>query len=210
MFNALYTMCYKDVLDVCPTLTDGIVWDTEEHTQKLLEMIYSKFFNYEISGETIPEQKVFMTAKFNEYKDYYREMLIAYETQISWLDGVIVSETVGTTEGKVKTVTPRAEYEKIETPEIVVTGETYDLPRTASTENRPSSKTVSTPSGTITTTNRGIDGEDTTQEDNDYNRELSRKEGNPIEQKREYLKLIRSVYSEFADKFKPCFITMFS
>lgn len=210
MFDAIYTMSYKDALDNAPTLLDDIVWDTMEHTEKLKEMIYAKFFNYEISGETLPEQKVFMTAKFNEYKDYYAEMLNAYEREISWLDGIISSETSSETSGNTKTFTPRAKYKTTDTPGVVNTTEDYDLPRSTSSENRPSSKRVSTPSGTSISTTEGLEGNDQTIDSGTGSKTVSRKIGNPIEQKREYLKLIRSVYSEFADKFKPCFLTLFN
>lgn len=210
MLNAVYTMCYKDVLELSPTLLSDIVWDTPEHTQKLKDMIYSKFFNYEIAGETIPEQKLFMTMKFNEYKDYYAEKLNAYEQQINWLDGVISSDSETITEDKSKTFTPRSEYESVDTPRVITTNEDYDLPRSTVSENRPSSKSVSTPTGTNTKTTKGISGDDKTDESNDITRSTDRKSGNPIEQKEKYLKLLRSVYSEFADKFKVCFITLFN
>lgn len=210
MLNAVYTMCYKDVLEIAPSLLDDIVWDTTEHTDKLKEMIYAKFFNYEISGETIPEQKLFMKAKFDEYKDYYSELLSAYEHEIEWLDGIITSEEYSGSNENTKTFTPRSKYQTTDTPAVVNTTEEYDLPRSASSENRPSSKRVTTPSGTATSVSEGVDGNDQTKDDGSASHSITRKMGNPIEQKKEYLKLIRSVYSEFADKFKPCFLTLFN
>lgn len=210
MLNAVYTICYKDALELSPTLLDDIVWDTGEHTEKLKDMIYAKFFNYEISGETLPEQKLFMTAKFNEYKDYYAELLQAYEAEIEWLDGIITSESASNSNNVTKTFTPRVKYKTEETPEVVSTNDTFDLPRSASSENRPSERRVSTPTGKNTTTTEGVSGTDTTTDIGTGGHTITRKSGNPIEQKKEYLKLIRSVYSEFADKFKPCFLTMFN
>ena len=210
MLNAVYTMCYKDVLELSPHLLDGIVWDTEEHTAKLLDMIYSKYFNYEISGETIDEQRLFMLAKFNEYKDYYAEMLTVYEEQIAWLDGEIVTEEETVEEDKEKILTPRAEYVNTETPGVINTTKTYDLPRSSASENRPSSVSETTPTGSTVTSTKGYTGDDTTTEDNSSTRNVTRSAGNQVMQKEKMLKLIRSVYSEFADKFKPCFLTLFS
>lgn len=210
MLNAVYTMCYKDALELSPDIVSGIVWDSDEHTEKLLDMIYSKFFNYEISGETLNEQRLFMEAKFNEYKDYYAEMLAAYESEIQWLDGVISTEVSSDTTSNTKVFTPRSGYTTTETPAVTNETSTFDLPRSTASENRPSSKTVSTPTGTNTSTTVGTSGEDTTSDSGNASKNITRKSGNPIEQKKEYLKLIRSVYSEFADKFKPCFLTLFN
>lgn len=259
MLNAIYTMCYKDVLEVCPTLLDQIVWDTPEHTEKLKEMLYSKYFNYEISGETIGEEKLFLTEKFNEYKDYYAEMLGAYETSIEWLDGEITSYseessfsedgsettsddsslTHGHTETDSGTDTNKVEREITETTTIQRTEEVtttrYDLPRSSSSENHatqivkehpdgePNTTTVAPSDGTDTSsleygkvkTHGGKDSterdiEKTTGKSGESSKSHTAKVADLINQKERYLKLIRNLYSEFADKFKPCFITMFS
>ena len=231
MLHADYTMCYMDALVLSPDLIAGIQWDTPEHTKKLTDMIYSKFFNYEISGETIQEQKIFMTAKFNEYKDYYAELLNTYETEINWLDGIVTtasynesgSESSSTSEVVDGSIveTPRATIESKTERGITTTTDNYDLPRTASTENRPSSREIVTPgSGSDTVTTKGKDGQNTTTNDttttttksgtsaNEHTRNV--KVADAIERKKKYMELLRSVYSEFADKFKPCFLTMFS
>ena len=291
MLNAIYTLCYKDALEVDPTLLDGIIWDTTEHTKKLKEMLYAKYFNYEISGETIGEQKIFMTQKFNQYKDYYSEMLDAYETSIAWLDGEITSHseeasfgetatettddstelTHGHTEensgsdvntllhGKTQTEsgtdTSTLTREISETTEVTRTEEVtrtlFDLPRSATSEMHPSQITKEKPDGepntTVVTPGEGEDetsvtygravtdsgtdtdtlshgkkithsGKDVTDRDvsveksksGDNSRSATTKVADLITQKERYLKLIRNLYAEFADRFLPCFITMFS
>ena len=191
MLNAIYTMTLKDALATMPSLLDGITWDSEEHTTKLRDMIMAKFFNWEISGETLQEEALFLEMKFNEYKDYYLELLEAYETEIdNWLAGTVVSEEGEASSESSKDFTPRAEY----------TNEDYDLPRSTTSENRPSAKHTS----------KGTGGKDTTEDESSGSHSLTRTTGDPIEQKAKYMKLLRSVYSEFADKFKPCFIDLFS
>lgn len=291
MLNALYTLCYKDALEIDPTLIDGINWDTVEHTNKLKEMIYAKYFNYEISGETIGEQKIFMEQKFNQYKDYYAEMLAAYETSIAWLDGEITShseesefaesgsetttddtelthghtetnsgndvntiqhghvqteggnDTTTQTKGITETTTTEREEE--------VTRTRYDLPRSVASQMHATEIVKEKPDGATNTTtvtpgdgedettvdyghtltNTGTDtdtlahgkkithgGKDVTDRDisvtksksGDNSHSATTKVADLINQKDRYLKLIRSLYAEFADRFLPCFITMFS
>lgn len=291
MLNAVYTMCYMDVLAECPTLLENIVWDTPEHTDKLKEMLYAKYFNKEISGETIGEQKLFMEQKFIQYRDYYTEMLEAYETSIEWLDGEITtyseegeysestsestSDDTDITHGHTETHSGEDERiiahghtetdsgtdTKTETKEISTTTTTtrteevtttqYDLPRSATSENHPSRIVTEKPDGqentvVVTpstgediselahgkvTTHSGTDtdtlehghvithgGKDSTERDvsksgsksGSDNRSHTAKVADLIRQKERYLALIRNLFSEFADKFSPCFIDMYS
>ena len=182
LLNAIYTMSLKDCLEIDPTCLDGIAWDDSDRTQALKDMVVAKFYNWEISGETIPEFKLFIKYKFEQYKDYYEEMLDAYETQINFLDG-----DKRTTEYEDDSVlTPRAQYESVN----------YDLPRSDTSINRPTSKS----------TNGGVSGTDTTHAEG----ARTTKGGNVIELKKNYLNMIRNLYEEFASKFKPCFIELWS
>lgn len=190
LMNAVYTMSYMDALTIKPTLLDNIVWDTDEHTQKLKDMLYSKFYNWEISGETLQEFQLFLEAKFNQYKDYYAELLSAYETQIDFLEGNKVTRSATITDDGENVSTPRAE----------ITSENYDLPRTTASQERPSSKTIS----------KGTNGTDKLEIDNERTIEDTTMGGNVIDLKRKYMDLLRSIYAEFADKFKPCFIDLFT
>lgn len=210
MLNANYTICYKDVLEIAPDILDNIVWDTTEHTTKLKDMIYSKFFNYEISGETIQEFKLFMEAKFNQYKDYYAELLRTYEVSFDWRDGDVEIEDLETVTDGTKDFTPRTKYRETTTPGVVVTNEDYDLPRSSSSENHPSGKTVSTPTGTNIVETEGLDGKDTTKDDITVTGDNTRKRVNLVKQRKWYMESIRNVYEEFADKFEPCFCQLFA
>jgi len=83
------TITYKhftqDELNVA-WLNSSLVMSTEERTQKLLLSIASMWNPYEISGETIGEFKMFMLDTFNEHKQYYEEMLTAYEKEFDYKD----------------------------------------------------------------------------------------------------------------------------
>lgn len=75
--------------------------------------------------------------------------------------------------------TPRAEYEN----------KLYDLPRSEANIDRPTTRAR----------NGGVEGKDTTEET----------KVNAVEQKAKWLMLIRNLWDEFAEKFKPCFIELF-
>lgn len=210
MLSADYTMCLHDVLVLDPNLFDFVEMDTTEHSQKLIDMIKAKWNIYEISGETIPEFKLFMVNKFNQYKDYYIEKINAYEIQIRWLDGEINKDTYNLTEESDENYTPQVEYTTTDTPGVTMTDEHYDLPRSSSTENRPSSRDVSTPTGSTTRTVKP-DGthHDNTWKEHTKSGTVESTRSDQIDQRDKYLNSIRSLYAEFAEKFKPCFLDMY-
>ena len=209
MLNADFTMCYKDVLRIYPNVTENISFGTSEQTKKLLDMLYSKYAIYEISGETIQEFKLYLENKFNQYKDYYLEMISAYETQVEWLDGLITQDTYDLHDTSDEKYTPGVIMRTTDSPGVTMTDEHYDLPRSSSSENRPSSRDVSTPSGSTTRTVEpvGTNNNDTYKKV-DKGGTVTRTHADQVEQRDKYLKSIRNLYSEFADKFKPCFLDM--
>lgn len=208
--QANYTMCYADVLTLCPDLLDNIVWDTTEHTTKLKEMLYAKYFNWEIAGETIQEFRLFMETKFQQYADYYAELLNAYEEEFDWKDGDVETDAYGISKGNTREFTPRTKYRETVTPGVVSTTDNYDLPRSASSENRPSSRSVSTPSGNSVTETEGLEGKDTTTDAGNESHTGTRKHANLVKQRQWYLDSIRNVYAEFAEKFAVCFCNLFA
>lgn len=210
MLNAHYTMCFKDVLTLAPDILQNLVLDTTAHTEKFQEMLKAKWAIYEISGETIPEFQVFLEAKFNQYKDYYIEMINAYETQIQWLDGDVISETYNITDTNNEKYTPKVAITTTDTPRVTTTDSEYDLPRSASSENRPSGKSITEHDGTNT---RVVSPDGTNFNETDSTKTktggTTRKAGNPTELRKKYLDSIRSLYAEFAEKFKACFLDMY-
>lgn len=171
MSYARYTTMFYDYLKTHPnTLKDIIVMDDEEKSNKLISMIYAKWYNYEVGGETPFEFEMFLKNVFDKYKDYYTELLNVYETKINWIDGITESETYSNTnngENNVNTLPNR----------IVSSNGTY------LTEKDTQS---STSSG-----NRSKKGGKT-----------------QADLKVEYMKQIRNIYDEFAEKFGVCFISL--
>lgn len=148
---------------------------------KLLSMIYNKFYNWELYTLNEDNLKRDMHNIFFKYKDYYKEMIQAYETEIDLLESNKVTRTYeDDTEA-----TPRTQYES----------KTFDLPRSDPTISRPTTKTQ----------NGGIEGSDT----NHGEGTSTIVGGDLLEMKKKYLALIRNLYDEFADKFKVLFIEMF-
>lgn len=193
-FTSFYTMPLVDAIEILEDagtpLYEDWEWDSSVHLEKLKAMILAKFYNWEIAGETLQEFKLFMYYKFEEYKDYYAERLNAYETEINFLDGDKTTYDLTTTTDMTKTDTPRAKF----------LTERYDLPRSASSDSRPSEKAI----------NGGESGVNTSEDEGTVAQTGTLKKGNPLELKKEYLDLIQNMYDQFAQKFRVCFIDMFS
>lgn len=210
MLNAQFTMCFKDVYTEAPNVLDGIVMSTTTRTTQLVDMLKAKYDVYEISGETIPEFQLFLTNTFNQWVSYYEQMLDAYEEEFDWKLGDVETPNITYGNDTTRVVTPRVKTRTTNTEGIVTTTEDYDLPRSTTTENRPSSKTVVTPSaGQNITENESIAGTDTIHDEGERTETGTRARVNLVQQREKFLKTIRNLYAEFADKFKPCFLDMY-
>lgn len=115
---ANYSMTYKeftnDELNLA-WLASSLVMSTEERSEKLRLAIASMWNAYEISGETIGEFKMFMIDTFNEHKQYYEEMLTAYEKEFDYSDAT--KRTV-TTSGSDKDIHVDLPNKQIDTDDI--------------------------------------------------------------------------------------------
>lgn len=179
-----YTKFFKDVYntwDVQHFLTPTGFWADEGRFLRLCNMILDKYRLWEVFIDNKDIFKDEFKAIFNINSEYYEERITAYETEINFLDG----NKVHTDYDSTTTNTPRAQYKS----------EDYDLPRSETAINRPSSKRLS----------GGVDGVDTTGVDGSSDTHG----GDVIDLKRRYLDLLRNVYEEFAIRFKPLFIELF-
>lgn len=202
--EALYTQQLQTAYDTDPTIiTSTIVLDTPAHSQKLQEMIMNKYALWEIQGETIAEEKLLLKRCNDRHKDYFIEMLTWYETAINFLDGV--KTTTSVTDDTVKDESGKSlgEYEE----RLITEDKHYDLPRMSASENRPSSLDRHEP----------VDGSNTNSNDWENSGTVTKtvetliKGGKSvIDLKREYQALIKNLYEEFANKFEPCFIRLWS
>lgn len=188
-FYTRFTITLHDALLKEPTLLDNLTLSTTERTDKFKNFFIAKWFNYEISGETIPMFKALIENRFNTLKDYYEELITAYEIKIDMLDGKMVTITRDDTKNDT--------FNR----NVNLNGENkiYDLPRTAVAENKPTQKSDIVNSNVEdSTTNKTL------------KQTISKKGGvNVIDLKRDYMKLIRNVYIDFVTNFDTCFIDLY-
>lgn len=188
-FYTRFTITLHDALLKEPTLLDNLTLSTTERTDKFKNFFIAKWFNYEISGETIPMFKALIENRFNTLKDYYEELITAYEIKIDMLDGKMVTITRDDTKNDT--------FNR----NVNLNGENkiYDLPRTSLTENKPTQKSDIVNSNVEdSTTNKTL------------KQTISKKGGvNVIDLKRDYMKLIRNVYIDFVTNFDTCFIDLY-
>lgn len=188
-FYTRFTITLHDALLKEPTLLDNLTLSTTERTDKFKNFFISKWFNYEISGETIPMFKALIENRFNTLKDYYEELITAYEIKIDMLDGKMVTITRDDTKNDT--------FNR----NVNLNGENkiYDLPRTSVAENKPTQKSDIVNSNVEdSTTNKTL------------KQTISKKGGvNVIDLKRDYMKLIRNVYIDFVTNFDTCFIDLY-
>ena len=233
--TAKYTKLYKEVCplgDINTTISKmasawprQVEWmgpnsphpsqDKTKAGARLYVALYDKFFLREIYTSSTTEFLESLINKFDYWLPYYDEKLEAYLTQINWINNKIENISIA-----------RAEHEVIDEDNSVTYGKTitttddehqivdthYDLPRTTSSENRPSMQDV-----------RDIDdhtskdessGEDTSAQDrvkDTTNNESIMHSGteNLIRAKKDYLDLIRNLFDEFAERFRPLFLEVF-
>ena len=194
---AKYTETFNEFLKNNPTyLNDTISFGTTAQSTSLIEMITNVWNIYEISGETEDEFKIFFENTFNEFKDYYLDIINNYEKAFDYSTANKKVRILGETEGTkdngttARTTTDSAFNIK------------YDLPNKPTTEY-PSNKITDTDNATdnsqySSTKDKTKSTTDTTTYSMEY-----------IKLKNEYLKQIKSYYYEFAMKFKDCFIHIY-
>ena len=198
---AKFTMTYQEAISIDPTITDGLTLDTEAHTTKLKEMITDRYWNWEIGGETLGEFKAMLLHRFRTIRDYYIELIQAYETKINMLDGKKTSVIIDENTTNKDTSSGTLSHTGTNTGD----GKNYDLPRSNATENRPSSRNESSLTTNTTDTSSG-----TTDKQGTRDKTVTTTGGeNVIELKREYLKLLRNVWLELVNELSPCFLDLF-
>ena len=240
-----FTITLHDALLKNPTLLDNLTLSTTERTEKFKSMLISRWAYYEISGETISVFKFLIENRFGQLKDWYEELITAYETKIEMLDGELETITRDDTKkesgsrsselnGNVSTTgtikdntTSEASNETTIAKNQLTELSHIDLPRTSVTENRPSSKdrtsfednssdtikesksgTNINNTDTRTTNTANTTANDT--KDATLKQTITKKGGvNVIELKRDYMKLLRNIYLEFAEDFKTCFLDLY-
>lgn len=198
---AKFTMTYQEAVGIDPTIPYALSLDTEVHTEKLREMLMDYYWCWEIGGETIGEFKQMLTRRFYSIKDYYIELLGAYETKIDMLDGKKSTTTIN----EDTTGTETSSSESHTTGSGTSDNKNFDLPRTSTAESKPSSKSDGSTTSASDGTAKYNGGKTGTRDSN-----ITFKGGESvITLKREYMKLLRNVYMELVEALKPCFLDLF-
>lgn len=97
--DARYTMTLYDARKHDSNLLDFIDFIDETHSEELKNAIISMWDIYEIAGETLGEQKKYMTDTFMEYKSYYAEKISEYDKKLEWNNQEFYTTYTDTTEG---------------------------------------------------------------------------------------------------------------
>ena len=198
---AKFTMTYQEALSIDPTILNGIDLDTKEHSDKLKAMITDRYWNWEIGGETLGEFKAMLSHRFRTIRDYYIELIQAYETKINMLDGKKTSVIIDENTTSKDTSSGNLSHTGTNSGD----GKNYDLPRSNAAENRPSSRNESSLTTNTTDTSSG-----TTDKQGSRDKTVTTTGGeNVIDLKREYLKLLRNVWLELVNELSPCFLDLF-
>lgn len=201
MHYAKYTIVFADVLKLRPTILENIVMDTSEHTASIQAMLKSRYYNYEIAGETMGEFQEMLEMRFNQVKDYYIELLEGYETKINMLDGRKTTREYTET----RDINGSSNNSNVQKSSSTSNNVYTDLPRSSSTEERPTNKTAITNSDDNSINN---DNQYSTKDTTSRTATITGVDSQ-VELKEKYLKIIRNIWLEFADELKPCFLQLY-
>lgn len=203
MNDALYTKYFKDWYSSTVTEQSSTTWlqnllsdladiTSSEIAPKLVQMLRAKYDYHEICDE---DSQIFFNLLINKiitYKDYYMELLAAYNTQINFLDG---KKTVVTREDD-------SNGSGSSSGSNSSTGKGYELPN----------KTINDGLGNLSNANTstGENENESSYEDHSEGTLTTIGDVDVVDAKRRYLDLIRNLYSEWADKVYDCFIGLYN
>ena len=203
--KSVYTMTLHDALIIDPTLLDSIDFTTiddtledESYSAELRNMVIAKFDLYEIAGETLGEQKLFIKRKFEQYGAYWLKLLEAYSEEINWKVSETLSINESGTNNNTRTYTPTVKYKN------TTDNEFTDLPRSTASQERPTNKNHNV------STNEVVSGNEITADTGGDTHNNTTTRSRPVDDWKKYLAALRNLMDEFADKFRPCFIQLFS
>ncbi len=206
---AKYTMTYQEVVSLDATIPEVLSFGDDTKDKAIRDMVMDVFWNWEIAGETIGEFRNMLMHTFNSYRDYYNELIDAYQTKIDMLDGRKTSTTIQGNDTTVDKGSSTYDTAMENNRKGSNTDTNYDLPRSNVSENRPSSK--STRDIDDANTSQGSGGSEYSKnKDFTRNRTVTVTGGeNVIQLKKQYLTIIRNIYRECALNLQKCFLEIF-
>ena len=194
--EAKYTKLFKDISDESVHLITTLM-NTFGTSGELYNHVVARFRYYEICDE---DEDIFVQCisdTFTEYKEYYTQRLTAYNNDISFTDILkrISSRTDGSTSHEEGSASGTGSG----------TNKEYNLPNKLidpQNENGYLSNKDTTDTSTSGSDERDRESEYTSETETKDNRDF-------ISLKEQYLKHIRDIYEEFAEKFKDCFLHIY-
>lgn len=175
-----------EALQYNPDLLEHFDFNNANRTSMFKKIFTAHYNTKSIAGETVELFKVYIDNKFDEFVDYYNEMLNIYERELSYDDGIVVTrEHVDEGDGSDSSESDSTDR-FVDLPNRSTEGE-YDSQRTIRNGNSSNS--------------------------NEYHKEINEtvKGGvNVIEQREKALKFVRNIYLEFANKFEDCFACIYA
>lgn len=242
--KAKYTMSYQEFVALwtsTPSYNEfmaAITTDFGKFAEELKLVLYSRWHEYEIAGETVGEQGDFMVQTYYEYRSYYKEMFQTYDKEFNFatdgLKRVNVLHTEAASNGTVSDEGSSSNT-RFNTGSVTDSGSSevtdqdksihVDLPNKQISPTDiyayPSDGDKRDGSSTTTTSNtRGTtDSEEasaTVTNDRSTANEGTSDSTNTYtdytkfyEIKERAMKSIRNLYKDFAEKFSDCFIHIF-
>lgn len=206
---AKYTMTYQEVVSIDDTIPELLTFGDDIKDKAIREMVMDMYWNWEIAGETIGEFKGMLKHSFNSVRDYYNEMIDAYQTKINMLDGKKTTITVKVNDTTTESGHNEGSSSGTNDRDTSSSTSKYDLPRSSTTENRPSGKTEDTAKDERSSSSSAS---------NDYNSSKAATKDKNIEKlgsesviklKQEYMSIIRNIYKECANSLGKCFLDLF-
>ena len=187
---ARYTKTFLQFIDENPTfLTDTINASTfgkQVYADDLIECLKANYNFYEIGGETEDTFKAYFEDSFNKWRKYYIEMLDAYTKEWDYTKGTkrkVTNTSQGTSN---RNGNDNSTF--------------YDLPHKELAVNEfkkyPDNITENTNTSNGTYNNSNVS-------ESDDSRLY-------LDQKAQYMNMIRNISNEFCTRFKECFIMLYN
>lgn len=242
--KAKYTMSYQEFVALwisTPSYNEFIAainTDFGAFAEELKHVLYARWYEYEIAGETIGEQGDFMLQTYYEYRSYYKEIFTTYNKEFDFaangLKRVNVLHTEASNKGTVSdegtasntrsgtgnvtdsgtaNVTDEDKSIHVDLPNKQINpNNIYDYPSDGNKRNGTSNTTTSNTRGTTESeqgTSNVTNDRSTANEGTSDSTNTYTDYTKFYEIKERAMKSIRNLYRDFAEKFSDCFIHIF-
>lgn len=242
--KAKYTMSYQEFVALWTstptynTFMASITADFGQFAEELKTVLYARWHEYEIAGETVGEQGDFMLQTYYEYRSYYKEMFQTYNKDFNFatdgLKRINVLHTAASSTGTVSDegsasnsrsgtgsvndngtvgVTDEDKSINVDLPNKQISPtDIYAYPSDGSKRNGSSTTTNTNTRGTT----ESEQGSSTVSNERETANEGTSDSTNTYtdntkfyDMKERAMKSIRNLYRDFAEKFSDCFIHIF-